>query len=391
MPLRRLASPAVHTAAFYVAFFMTTGVHAPFWPVWLEDWGLSAAEVGFYTALGVGVRMVAGLVLPAIADRLDARRMTIVVCALAGVVLFIGHLWIETRAVLLLATLAVGVVLAGIAPIGEALGVAAARHFGFAYARVRGVGSAGFLLANLAGGAAIARWGSEVALWWIAACLLATGLLALRHPGGRKVQGQAPPRLREIGRLVMNPVFAAFMLAAGFTQGSHAVFLAFGTIHWRSLGIGEAEIGALWAGPVALEIGFLLLVGARITARLGPVGAMALGAAAGLLRWGLMMADPVGPLLWAAQSLHVLTFAAAHLGAIAFIMQAVPARYGAAAQGATASMATGILLAIGMLAAAAVYPLIGGLTYGIGVAFSAVGLGFCWRLGRRWRGQELAL
>lgn len=79
--------------------------------------------------------------------------------------LFIGHLWIGSEALLLAATVGVGAAMAGIGPISEALGLAAARVHGFAYAHARGMGSLGFLLANLAGGALIARFGSGVALW----------------------------------------------------------------------------------------------------------------------------------------------------------------------------------------------------------------------------------
>ena len=55
-----LSGPGGHTTAFYVTFFMATGVHLPFWPLWLEHWGLTASEVGLFTALGVGARVVAG-------------------------------------------------------------------------------------------------------------------------------------------------------------------------------------------------------------------------------------------------------------------------------------------------------------------------------------------
>ena len=106
---------------------MTTGVQLPFWPLWLADWGLTPAEIGLYTALGMAVRVVAGLAIPALADRLDQRRLTIVACAAAGIVLYLAHLGIHTRPLLLAATLAVGAVMAGIGPIAEALGVAAAR------------------------------------------------------------------------------------------------------------------------------------------------------------------------------------------------------------------------------------------------------------------------
>ena len=391
MPQSNFARPGLHTAGFYMTFFMAMGVHLPFWPLWLGDWGLTPAEIGIFTALGMGVRVVAGFVVPALADRLGRRRHTVVVCAVASILLFLAHLRIGDEAVLLAATLAVGFALAGIGPIAEALGVAAARFYGFDYARARGLGSLGFLGANVLVGALIARNGSGIALWWIVFCLVGTAALAVGHPGGRKVQDQVPPDMREIGRLMLNPVFAIFMAAVAFTQASHAVYYAFGSIHWRALGIGEARIGALWAASVATEIILMVAVGAWVTARLGPVRAMAVSGAAGILRWGAMMADPTGWLLWPLQGLHALTFAIGHLGAVGFIAQAVPARFGAAAQGATGAMAVGLVMALAMVAAAAVYPALGGRTYFIGAALAALGLALCFWLARRWREEELAI
>jgi PPP family 3-phenylpropionic acid transporter len=177
-------------------------------------------------------------------------------------------------------------------------------------------------------GVLIACYGVDAALWWIALWLVAVAALAARHPGGHREQGQIPPTLREIARLVANPVFALFMAAVAFTQASQAVMFALGSIHWRTLGLGDGKIGALWATSIAAEIVFMLAFGAWATRRLGPVGAMALGGAAGIVRWGVMMFDPNGWLLWPLQSLHALTFALGHLGGIAFIIQAIPPRFG---------------------------------------------------------------
>jgi PPP family 3-phenylpropionic acid transporter len=386
-----LARPGLHTTGFYVAFFMAMGAYVPFWPIWLEAWGLTAAEVGLYTAVGVGVRVVAGMAIPALADNLDARRHTLAACILLSIALFVWHLWIGSKAVLLVATLAVGATLAGVTPISEALGLAAALHHGFAYAQARGLGSGGYLAANLATGVIVARHGADAMLWLVVACLLAALVLVPGHPGARKVQGQIPPKLGEIGRLTVNPVFVLFMAAVAFIQSSHAVLFSFGTIHWVALGIGESTIGALWATSVGAEIVFMVFFGAWTVLRLGPVASMALCGLAGIVRWGAMMFDPTGWLLWPLQCLHAFTFGIGHLGAIAFIAQAVPARFGAAAQGATSAMAVGLVLALGMLLAAAVYPVAGGRTYGLGMSFSALGLGLCWLLARRWRGEELAV
>ncbi len=388
---RFLTRPALHTAGVYVTVFAATGAYIPFWPLWLTDWGLTPEEVGLYTALGIAIRVVAGMAVPALADRLDARRHTLIACAAVTLLLFLAHLDIHSKPVLLLATLGVGAAWAGIGPLAEALGVAAARSHRFAYAQARGIGSMGYLGANLAIGVLIAVTGSGIVLWWIVACMAGLIALSVRHPGARRVKGQIPPAMREIGRLVVNPVFAIFMAAVAFIQSSHAVLYAYGSIHWRALGISEPRIGALWAFSVAVETIFMLFFGTAAIQRLGPVRAMAGAALAGIVRWSAMMADPTGFWLWPIQGMHALTFAMGHLGAIAFITRAVPDRYSAAAQGATGAMAVGGVTALGMVLAAAVYPELGGRTYAIGVASSALAFGFCLFLARRWRGGELSV
>ena len=391
MPTSLASRPALHTAGFYVVLFMATGVHLPFWPLWLEDWGLDAATVGTYTAFGFAVRVVAGLAIPTIADRTAARRLTAFGCALATALLFLAHLGISTRPVLLLATLGVGATMAGLGPLAETLGSAASRSFDFPYAVVRGVGSAGFLVANLLVGAFLARTGPQLLLWWIVACMLVLAFLALGHPGGGRVRGQVPPRLREIGRIMLNPSFALFLAAVGLLQASHAVIYALGTLHWHDLGISGAEIGALWAASVAVEAVFLLTIGGTVSALLGPIPALALSGAAGVVRWSAMALDPTGLWLWPIQGLHALTFALCHLATIAFIARAVPDRYAAAAQGATGSMAVGGVMALAMLLASSLYDRFGGLTYGIGTALSLGGIALTFVLARHWHGGELAV
>ena len=386
-----LSRAGLHTAGFYAAFFMAMGVHLPFWPLWLGDWGLTASEIGLFAALGMGARVVGGLVIPTLADRMDARRNTVLACTLVCMVLFVAHLWIGERAVLLAATLVIGAALAGISSIAEALGVAASRYHGFPYAQARGAGSLGFLAANLTFGGLIAAWGSDVALWAIVAGLAGVLVLAPGHPGGRRVETGPPPQLGEIARVMLHPVFALFVVTVAFGQGGHAVYYAFGTVHWRSLGIGEGTIGALWAVSVGAEIVLMVVFGATIVARLGPVGALAASSAAGVLRWGAMMFDPGLWMLWVLQASHALSFAVGHLAAVAFIARAVPARYGAAAQGAMGQVVVSLLTALAMALAAAAYPSFGGLSYAIAVAMSTVGLGLCLLLARRWHGEEIAV
>ncbi|MSU88196.1 MFS transporter [Rhodobacteraceae bacterium 2CG4] len=379
----------VHTAAFYAAMFAVMGAHLPFWPIWLADWGLSAGEVGLFMTLGVATRVVAGLGFPVLADRLDRRRLVMVALCLAAAAVFAAHAAIGDRALLLVATLLTGAALAGVLPLGEALGAGAARAGGFAYGPVRAIGSVAFLVANLALGALIAPLGPGAVLWWIVAGLLLTAALGRRHPGGGTLRGHKPPSLPQIGRMLTHPVFLLFTLGIALSLSSHAVYYVYGSVHWRALGIADGTIGALWAFSVAVEIAVMLLAAPYLLRRIGPIGMMALSGIGGILRWGAMMFDPGVAWLWPLQAMHSLTFVAGHLGAIAFVQAAVPERYGASAQGAYLGLGGGVMTAVGMGLAAVVYPRAGGLTYGIAVAMSAAGLVLILRLRSRWRGAEL--
>ena len=388
-PGRRRAQ--IYTALFYVPMFGFLGAYLPFWPVWLEDWGLTPGEVGIYVSLGIATRAVAGLGLPMMADQMGQRRATLLLISLASAALVAAHLMIETRITLIVVTLVLGTLLSGIIPLGEALGVGAAHRFQFAYAIPRAAGSVAFLIASLVVGALIARMGADAALWWVVVLLVITGLMARAHPGGGVIAGQRPPSFGEIGRLLVEPTFAVFVLASSLCLSSHAVFYAYASVHWRSLGLDEGLIGALWAFSVAFEVLVMLAFGPYLMSRIGPIGALALSGAGGILRWGAMMFDPTGPLLWVLQMGHSLTFVAGHLGAMAFIAAAVPERLGASAQGALMGPGGGVTSALAVLLAAAFYPALGGMTYGIALVMSAAGLGLTMLLGRRWRGRVLAV
>ncbi|MEM9779701.1 MAG: MFS transporter [Pseudomonadota bacterium] len=381
----------VQSALFYSAMFGALGAHLPFWPVWLEDWGLTAGEVGLYTSLGVAIRVVAGLLFPVLADQTGQRRLWMAGLGFAGAAVFFAHLALGTKSGLLVATIVSGAILSGLLPLGEGLGSGAARHYGFPYARPRALGSVAFLISSIVVGALIARTGADAALYWITACLVVTGVLALNHPGGGLPQRAAPPGFREIGALLVEPTFALFTVAAAMVLSSHAVLYVYGSVHWRSLGLDEGLIGALWAFSVGVEVVAMLLFGPALIRRVGPVGALMISGVGGVLRWSIMVFDPPTSWLWGLQAMHTLTFVCGHLGAVAFISAAVPERYGASAQGAFMGLGGGVLTALAMALAAWLYPSLGGGTYAIAAVMSGVGLVLSVGLGRAWHGRELAV
>ncbi|MEO1688560.1 MAG: MFS transporter [Pseudomonadota bacterium] len=359
------------TSAWYAAMFAALGVHLPFWPIWLADWGLTGEEVGLYMTLSFGARLAFGAAVPVLADRHGARRLALAAMCALGALAFLWHLGIASRTALLIGTLITTGVFAALVPIGDALGLAAARDGRFDYARVRAWGSAAFLGASLALGYGVEIWGADAALWTLVALLAVASVLGWTHPGGGRVAPGPRPSTRELARLALRPVFALVIAAAALSQASHATLYAYGSLHWRALGLSEGEIGNLWAWGVAVEIALMSLAGAWLTRRLGATGALALAGAAGALRWALMTADPTGLALWVLQASHALTFAASHLGAMAFLRAAVPERMSGGAQALFQTVAGTTLMLALTWASSQIYPQFGAGAYWLGAAASA--------------------
>ena len=175
---------AVLTAAYYAVVFAALGAYVPYWPVWLEAWGLDRADIGVLLSAATVARIVGSTVIPALADRYGIRRWIISITAAASAAMFLVHLALDTRGLLLVVTLLLSVLMAPSVPLGEALGLRAVAGHGFAYAPVRAAGSVGFLAANVGIGWALDRVHPDLVIWVSAACFLALAILGAVHPGG---------------------------------------------------------------------------------------------------------------------------------------------------------------------------------------------------------------
>ena len=151
------------------------------------------------------------------------------------------------------------------------------------------------------------------------------------------------------------------------------MYYGFGSLYWRSLGFSETAIGWLWAEGVIAEI-LVFWQGRRLLLRLGPVGLMALGGLAGVVRWtlaGLVVSLPAAGIL---QLLHALTFGATYLGAMHFLSRTVPPSAAASAQTLFAAVSSGVGGGLVMMAAGALFAAVGGRAYLFMAVLSAVGL-----------------
>jgi len=268
---------------------------------------------------------------------------------------------------------------------GRAIGADAARRqhdlgggraAGLDYGRVRVWGSISFILAAIGSGmllgsntASMAPGNTVLGLALAASILLLAACLGI--PAAPAIAGRA--RWAALGRFAADSRFWLFVASGAALQSSHQLYYGFGTLYWRELGFADTVIGALWAEGVVAEI-VLFWYSARLVARLGPLGLMALGGIAGIIRWSLIGIVPGLGAAAALQWLHGLTFGASHLGAMHFMARTVPPGAAASAQSLYAAVSAGLGSGLVMLAAGALYNAFGGQAYLFMVVLSAAGL-----------------
>ena len=209
-----------------------------------------------------------------------------------------------------------------------------------------------------------------------------------REFGGRR--SSAPTLLRGLKLtdavdLVRAPLFLWFLLAASLIQASHALYYSFGTLNWRAQGIPDGAIGMLWSVGVVAEV-VLFAMSGRVIAMCGTARLLMLAGLAATLRWGFLALDPP---LWPTallQTLHAMSFGAAHLAAIHFLTHAVPEDRAATAQGVYAAIVAGLVLSTVTIASGPLYRAFAGGAYAAMAVLALIGAASAYVLVRRWRG-----
>ena len=391
-PLRRfhnILSPAAGSrlALFYAATFAVSGVHQPFWPVWLQAHGQDPDAIVFLLSIGVFVRILSNPTVAHAADRRGERRRLMLWLACASLAAFALFPLSSNFIVLLVLSLLFGCFWAPIGPLGDNLALLTVYAERLDYGRIRRWGSISYMLCSALAGWIITRAGSA-SIWLIVlACLLLTIGACAALPD-RRVEKAEHAAAAPTRRLLRSPLCLLFFAGASLLQAAHAVYYSFFALHLRRLGYDETVSGLLWAEAVIVEI--LLFSSGALVRQIAPTMLLLVGAAAGLLRWSLMAETTSLVLLGLLQLLHALTFGASHLGAMHFLARAIPAPLSASAQ-SLYSAATGVVLALALLLAGPLYGLYGAGAYYAMTAMSLLGGACCIALASRWDGQKIVL
>jgi PPP family 3-phenylpropionic acid transporter len=375
-------------AAYGGAYFFASGAFMSYWPVWLRDRGITDAEIGtlFMTRQLVSVVSVLGMGL--LAHRIGGLRGLLLALAGAAIVMMGAYQFSYSFLALLLVGVLWGCVWSPTMALYDGVLVNEAKARGFIYGNLRVLGSIAFIAGTLICGVTVDRFGPPSVLyvgWAGIACLLPFALLLPRGEAHLRNRGQAPFGFRELFR---SRPFLLFMIGAGFCQSSHAVLYSFGTLTWRGAGLDDVTISLLWGESVAVEI--LLMMGSGwLMKRIGVTGLIGLGLACGLIRWTGMAFTTALPALVVLQALHAGTFAACHLGAMAFIQRALPSSGTALGQSIYYALGTGATQAVIYQFAGLLYDRYGQHAFLGMTVISALGLAAILGLARLWKGELL--
>ncbi len=388
--------PLPRFVVLYGALFAAFGVASPFMPALLLQDGLGPGALGVVLAGGTAVRLLAGPLGGRLADRSGRAPAVLAGFAWASALVALGYVPARGLAPLLLVSVAHAAALAPLTPVADALALGSASgRRGFEYGWVRAAGSGAFILGTLLSGQMVERAGLGIVVW-LNAGLLAAAACAARAVPNRVAGTRAAPCASEgpqgsapgsppagaapdgapgpVRALLGIPVFARLMLVVALVGGSHALHDSFEVIRWRAAGLSPARCSLLWALSVAAEVLVFLVLGRRLLERLGPARAVALSAAAGIVRWGTAARTAWFPALVAVEPLHGLTFALLHLACMDVIGRVVPVRLAATAQAFYATIAMGATSAAVTLAAGPLYGSLGAGAFWVMAALCAAAL-----------------
>jgi len=342
-------------ALLYVCLFIPNGIHLPYFPLWLELHAFTPTEIAVILSAPMFVRIFAGPLVSAFADRAADRAPVLIACAALSAILCAGYFLPPTYTVVLAVSVLLAVVWAPHTPLSDSIALSGVRRFGIDYAGMRVWGSVSFLLTNIAGGYVLAATGAGIVPWLILGGLSSVVVAAVFVPRLGRPRLAAPnpaDMLPEAAFALRQPYFLLMITASALAQSSHAFLYAFGSIYWKSVGIGDGAIGLLWAFSVFAEV-TMFMAFRRLFARWNPPLIVALGVGVGVMRW------IVYPLIWpaglglsgffAVQALHAFSFSLAFLGTQKMFTQSVPEARMGAAQGAAFFVNMALLAALMLL------------------------------------------
>jgi PPP family 3-phenylpropionic acid transporter len=374
----------IRLGLFYSAIFVGTGASSPYMPVWFAQHGLSGAQIGLILSLPMLARMVTAPLLAIWADSFRLRRTALIFMSLGVAAAYAAMALPLGFAGWTVVWFAASSAFSTISPLTDVIVLKRARRDGFNYGWPRGIGSAAFIVANVAVGALLAWNSPQIVLVWIVASAAVMAVAArLLLPADPVHEDHSPRpaggRWSGLGELLRDPGFMTAAISAGLIQSAHAFYYGFSTLAWKAQGIPERLTGGLWGVGVAAEIAFLWFC-EPWRRRIGPRNLLVLGGAAAIARWTALAFSPPLWMLFPLQTLHTLSYAATFLASLQLVERLSTPRNASAAQAINSALSGGVLAGLATMASGPLFDRFGAHGYLLMAMMCLAGLAGALRL-----------
>ncbi|HYE38095.1 MFS transporter [Methylocaldum sp.] len=307
--------PYGRLSGFYFFYFAALGAFLPYWALYLQDTGFSAAEIGQLMAILAATKIVAPNIWGWLADRTGRTLPLIRLAGFLTLCAFSLIFGLEGFGWLALIMLVFSFFWNATLPLFETITLNHLHHDTHRYSWVRVWGSIGFIVAVAAVGEALDGVLAISCLPHLIVLLfVGLWLVSLIVPGyPEEAHGMVPSSLSNILR---RGDVIAFFLACTLQQVAHGPYYVFFSVYLEDHGFSSGETGQLWALGVLAEIvlfAFLHRLLARYSLRRIFLASLALSVVRWLLiAWGI---DSLA-LILSGQLLHAASFGSAHVAAI---------------------------------------------------------------------------
>ena len=380
-----IQAPVIRLSSFYALYFGVIAVMIAWQAPYFTSLGFSPTEIGLLLGMAGGLKVISPLIWGWIGDHIPQRiliiRLGAALCAVIALALpSVTEFW------------ALALVLCSFSFFWDAIlsqfDAVTFEHLGdngrVWYPRIRGVGSAGFVVLAIASGYwfdafPIAHWP-----YWMLGLAMVLAVVSFSVPG-RQVTQADEPSSAGFAVAVLAPAVVGFLVAAFLIKISTAPLNVFFTLYAIEGGHSQLVAGWLWALGVICEV-IILVFMSHTLARFDPRRLMLLALAVAMLRWPLIAWGIESlPLMIFAASLHGITFGVFHAGAMEFLRQQFPRQQLGRGIAMYSTLGFGAANMLGSPASGWLYEQ-GGWQLAFSVAACVAALGFIlmyWQLNRR--------
>ncbi|MBI4189510.1 MAG: MFS transporter [Betaproteobacteria bacterium] len=369
--------PYWRLAGVYFFHFAYIGAFAPYFSLYLNALGITAAGIGVIMALPQLVRIFAPHLWGWFADRSGRRLRIARIGTVIGTVIYCGLFAARGFEALFAIVLLMSFFLSAALPLIE---VTTLTHLGehtAQYGRIRVWGSIGFIAAVLAVGYALDWLPIGVLLWIMLAILLGAATLLLLVP--EAPHAEHTHEHMPIAHVIRQPQVVALIVACALMAVAHGPYYTFYSIYLVDYGYSKGAIGWLWALGVICEIAIFFWMSHLFRAfALRQVLIASFGLAS--LRFLIIAWCAESLLLLVfAQALHAASFGSFHAAALGYVHRFFRGRHQARGQAIYTSLTFGLGGTLGGLYSGASWATLGpALTFTIAAGCALIGMVILW-------------